>query len=139
MVRATASLDPRFGVDTLELDRPGPSYTIDTVRELKRRMPDAELWLIVGADQVRAFDSWREPAAIVEEVRLAIFDREGSSAQAAASALPKGARSVVVPVPRVDASSTAVRARVRAGQDVSALLPPAVRRIVERERLYSSP
>jgi nicotinate-nucleotide adenylyltransferase len=137
MVRAAVAGDPRFVVETLELDRPGPSYTVDTVRELRGRMPDAELFLIVGADQVRAFDSWRDPEGIVEQVRLAIFDREDASAEAAAQALPASAQTVLVPVPRVDVSSTDVRARVGAGLDIAELVPPDVHAIIERERLYS--
>jgi nicotinate-nucleotide adenylyltransferase len=92
----------------------------------------------VGADQVRAFDSWRDPEGIVEQVRLAIFDREGASAEAEARALPASAQAVLVQVPRVDVSSTQVRARARAGLDIAELVPPDVHAIIERERLYSS-
>jgi nicotinate-nucleotide adenylyltransferase len=139
MVRVAAASDPRFQVETLELERAGPSYTVDTVRELRRRMPDAELFLIVGADQLGAFDSWRDPAGIVEQVRLAIMDRGGESAQSATRALPAGAKPVLVPVRRIDVSSTDVRARVRAGLETGALVPEGVRAIIERERLYSAP
>lgn len=139
MVRAAAAADPRFGVETLELERGGPSYTIDTVRELRRRMPDAELFLILGADQARVFDTWRDPSGIAAEVSFAVMDRGDESAAEAARGLPAGARVVLTPVRRFDVSSTEVRARAREGRDVAGLVPAGVREIIERERLYSAP
>lgn len=138
MVRAAAKADERFTVETIELERPGPSYMIDTVRALRRRLPEAELFLIVGADQLRVFDTWREPEGIVAQVRLVVMDREGESAEAAARDLPAAAEALFVPVRRIDVSSTEVRERVRAGLDVRALVPPGVHEIIERERLYSA-
>ncbi|HET9949726.1 MAG TPA: nicotinate-nucleotide adenylyltransferase [Longimicrobiales bacterium] len=138
MVRAAAEGDPRFRVETLELERDEPSYTVDTVRELRARYPDAELFLVLGADQLRAFPSWREPERIVEDVRLAVMDRGGDSAREVARGVPGGDRAVFVPVRRVDVSSTAVRARVREGRDISALVPERVREIIAREGLYST-
>lgn len=138
MVREAAAADPRFGVATLELEREGPSYTVDTARVLGREHPDSELFLIVGADQLAVFDTWRDPEGIVEHVRLAVLDRGGESAAAAARALPAGAEAVVVPVRRVDVSSTDVRERVRDGLDIDDLVPPGVRTIIEREGLYSA-
>lgn len=138
MVREATAADPRFGVATLELEREGPSYTVDTVRALRGDHPDAELFLIVGADQLAVFDTWRDPHEIVEHARLAVMDRGGESAAAAARTLSAGADAVVVPVRRIDVSSTDVRERVRAGLDVTDLVPAGVRRIIERERLYSA-
>jgi nicotinate-nucleotide adenylyltransferase len=138
MVREAAAGDARFGVETLEIERDGPSYTIDTVRALRHEHPHAELFLVVGADQLAVFDTWRDPAGIVEHVRLAVMDREGESAAAAARELPAGAEVVVVPVRRIDVSSTEVRERVREGLDIGDMVPPGVQRIIERERLYSA-
>jgi nicotinate-nucleotide adenylyltransferase len=138
MVRAAAAADPRFEVSTLEMDRPGPSYTIDTLRELRRRMPDAELVLIIGTDQFASFATWREPAAVAALARLAVMDRAGDRAADVDPGVPVG-DPVFVPVRRVDVSSTDVRARRRAGEDVHDLVPQGVRAIIERERLYSGP
>jgi nicotinate-nucleotide adenylyltransferase len=138
MVRAAAAADPRFEVSTLELDRPGPSYTIDTLRELRRSLPDVELFLIVGTDQFASFATWREPAAVAELARLAVMDRAGDRAADMRPGVPVG-DAVFVPVRRVDVSSTDVRERVRAGRDVGDAVPEAVRAIIERERLYSGP
>jgi nicotinate-nucleotide adenylyltransferase len=139
MVRAAAACDPRFEVETLELEREGPSYTVDTVQELRRRMPDAELFLLLGADQARVFGSWRNPEGIAAEVCFAVMDRGGASGVLAARGLPADARTIVTPVRRFDVSSTDVRARARQGLGVSGLVPPGVGEIIERERLYSAP
>jgi len=137
MVAAAARADPRFEVSTLELERPGPSYTLDTVRALRRALPDAELFLILGADQLRVFDTWHEPEEIVRLVRLAVMDRDGHSARALADGLPGVSDAVFVPVTRVDVSSTRIRERCREGSDIRDMVPDAVREIIERERLYS--
>jgi nicotinate-nucleotide adenylyltransferase len=138
MVRAAAIADPRFEVSTLELDRPGPSYAIDTLLELRRGMPDAELFLIIGTDQFASFATWREPAAVAELARLTVMDRAGDRAADVEPGVPVG-DAVFVPVRRVDVSSTDIRARRRAGEDVLGLVPEGVRAIIERERLYSGP
>jgi nicotinate-nucleotide adenylyltransferase len=138
MTRAAAAGDPRLEVSTLELDRPGPSYTVDTLRALDRLMPDAELFLILGADQFRVFDTWHEPEAIARLARLAVMDREGASARALAGDQPGAAEAVFAPVRRIDVSSTEIRERCREGRDISGLVPPAVQEIIARERLYSA-
>jgi nicotinate-nucleotide adenylyltransferase len=136
MVRAAVAGDPRFEVSTLEVDRSGPSYTVDTVREVRRALPDAEVFLIIGADQLRSFATWREPRTILEHVRLAVMDRSGERAIDASPGIPLG-DAVFVPVRRVDVSSTEVRERRRRGADISASVPPSVHAIIVRERLYS--
>ena len=138
MVRAAAAADPRFEVVTLELERAGPSYTVDTVRALRREYPAEDLFLILGADQVEALGTWREPAEITRHARFAVMDRGGESAASAARAHSAAADAVVVPVRRIDVSSTEVRERVREGLDITDLVPHGVRKIIERERLYSA-
>lgn len=138
LVRAAAAADERFEVSTLEMDRPGPSYMVDTVGELRRWYPDADLFLILGADQFRAFGSWRHPEEIVRHARLAVMDRDGTPAASFADQVPGGADAVFVPVRRIDVSSTEVRARCRRGEDISGMVPADVQAIIERERLYSA-
>jgi nicotinate-nucleotide adenylyltransferase len=138
MVRDAAAADPRFVVATLELEREGPSYTVDTVRTIRGEHPDADIYLVVGADQLAAFDTWRDPEEIVKHVRLAVMDREGASAVQLSGALPPAWDVIAVPVRRVDVSSTEVRRRVREGRDIGDLVPAGVRTIIERERLYSA-
>jgi nicotinate-nucleotide adenylyltransferase len=138
MVREAARADGRFEVSTAELDRPGPSYTVDTVRALRADMPEPELFLILGADQFRAFAEWRDPQEIVRHATLAVMDREGESARALRGEIPGGGEAIFVPVSRVDVSSTLVRATVADEGDIGSLVPAGVAAIIERAGLYSS-
>lgn len=132
MVEAVAALDPCFRVADLEMRRTGPSYTVDTLREVRVEadVGDADLFLIMGIDQYDVLDSWRAPEEIPVLAQLAVMDRGGESVPSPPD------RVVSVPVRRIDISSTDVRARVRDGRDVSDLVPPAVARIIEAEGLY---
>jgi len=131
MVRAAIAADARFGADDTELKREGPSWTVDTLRELKARDPAAELFLLIGADQVRDFPSWREPAEIQRLATVVLLAREGVDAP------PEGMRpGAVVRLPRLDISGTELRRRVQAGEPVRYLVPDAVESIILRERLY---
>lgn len=147
MTRAAASADARFEVSTLEIDRAGPSYTVDTLRELELRLGGAELFVILGVDQYRDLDGWREPREILRRARVAVMDRAGDSARATVPAIVGEARTaaaaagapdpvVFVPVTRVDVSSTGVREAVRRGGNVHGLVPEAVLDIIEGEGLY---
>jgi len=137
MVVEAVAADPRFEVSDVELERPGPSWTVETLRTLRVRHPDAELLLILGADQLRTFASeWRDPEAILALATLAVMDRAGESAAVVAPELPGMERTVHVPVTRVDVSSSEIRALVRARRDVSPMLPPGVHDIIMREALY---
>lgn len=130
-VAATAG-DPRFVVERLEIDRPPPSYTVDTLRELRSRLPGAELWLLVGADVARDLGRWNSPAEIARLARLAVFARDGDSVLA-----EPGDPFTRIPVLRLDISSTEIRRRVWAGEPIRYLVPDAVREIIEREGLYT--
>jgi nicotinate-nucleotide adenylyltransferase len=137
MVHEAAGSDPRFEVSSLEIDRPGPSYTVDTVRALRAEHPEAELYLILGVDQFQELDTWHEPDDLVRLVRLAVMDRDGESARSAAPHVPGGGDALFVPVHRVDVSGTSIREAVAAGEDVSDRVTPGVAAIIEREGLYS--
>lgn len=136
MVRAAAADDARFRVREDELGREGPSYTVDTLRALAAEHPGAELFVVMGADQVRAFGSWERPEEIQELARLAIMDRRGEDAPGALPGVVDPQRVVRVPITRVDVSSTAVRAAVAAGEDISGMVPAAVAEVIRREGLY---
>jgi nicotinate-nucleotide adenylyltransferase len=131
MVRAAVAGDPRFAADDLELRRTGPSYTVDTLRALRDREPEAELVFLTGADNLADLPRWREPDEIARLATLAVVSRAGE-------ALPADAPypAVAVAVTRVDVSSTEIRRRVAAGQSIRYLVPEAVRAVIERERLY---
>jgi nicotinate-nucleotide adenylyltransferase len=131
MVQAAAAVDPRFQVDTRELRRPPPSYTVDTLEELRAEVgPEAELFLVMGVDQYDAFDAWHEPDRIRRLATLTVMDRDGTGTSHVEGA-------VVVPVRRVDVSATEIRRRVREGVALAGLVPEGVAQIVEEEGLYA--
>lgn len=132
MVRSAVQGHDRFMVWDGELRRVGPSYTVDTLRELHERVPGAnEWWLLLGADQFRAFPTWREPERVGQLARLAVLARAGDAP------VPDGSfRQVTVKVPRIDVSSTEIRRRVGGGETIRFLVPEGVRKLVEQEGLY---
>jgi len=131
MVNAAIAGDPRFAADDLELRRTGPSYTVDTLRELREREPMAELFFLTGADNLADLPRWREPDEVARLATLAVVSRAGES-------VPVDGRypALAVRVTRVDLSSTEIRRRVAAGQSIRYLVPEAVRAVIQRERLY---
>ena len=135
---ATAG-DDRLSVSRIEIDRDGPSYTVETVRGLHERDPSAELFLILGGDQAAAFTSWREPEAILELATVAVVPRSGSPREqivAAIEPLAGADRIVFFEMPRLDVSSTLVRRRVAAGEPITYLVPEAVAGVIEADGLY---
>jgi nicotinate-nucleotide adenylyltransferase len=130
MVRAAIAGDNRFEATDLELRRDGPSYTVDTLRELQATRPDDQLFLILGADQLAELATWREPHEIRRLATLVGFARAGDA--------PPDAEGVrILQIPRLDISSTELRRRVGAGEPVSYLVPPGVDTVIRRERLYT--
>jgi nicotinate-nucleotide adenylyltransferase len=128
-------------VSRLEVDRPGPSFTIDTLRALHERAePEDELTFIVGADQACGLPGWREPAAILELAELGVADREGmreADVIEHLAALPGSAERVrFFPMPRIDVSSSLIRRRAAAGQPVRWLVPDAVASYIPEHGLY---
>lgn len=124
MLEAAVEGDPLFRVDGLELDRSGPSYTVDTLRELGARWPGVELFLLMGTDQWRDFATWKKAAEVAQRATLTIMTRKGEDPSGMESA--KHFPFAGVAVTRVDISSSEVRARIRAGLSVRYLVPPAV-------------
>jgi nicotinate-nucleotide adenylyltransferase len=137
MSEAAAREDARFVVTDLEVRRAGPSFTVDTLRAMRDRHPGAELFLIVGADQLRLFDTdWKAPEEILRLATLVVMDRDGRDAVAAAPEIPGMERLVHVPVTRIDLSSSEVRRRAAEGRDLAGLVPGKVEAIIRREGLY---
>ena len=136
MVHAATAADARFEVSEAETERAGRSYTVDTLRALRRGFPHAALYLIVGADEYDALGGWREPERILELARLAVVDREGACAADTIPDVAGADAADFVPVQRIDISSTQVRVHVAAGHDAADLVPTAVATIIEHEGLY---
>jgi nicotinate-nucleotide adenylyltransferase len=139
MCRLLVDDDPRLGVCTLELERPGPSYMVDTLNSIHASDPDANLTLIVGADMGRTLGSWRRPQEILELARLAVAEREGETRRGVLDALePLGGedRVVFLAMPRHDVSSTLVRRRVTAGKPIEELVGHDVAQYIAEHELY---
>jgi nicotinate-nucleotide adenylyltransferase len=139
MCRLAVRRDPRLGVCTLELERPGPSYTVDTLRSIHASDPDAELTLIVGADMARTLGSWREPREILKLARLAVAERDGARRGEVLDALGPlhgAARTVFIDMPPVEVSSSIVRERAAAGEPIDELVGPDIASYIAQQHLY---
>jgi nicotinate-nucleotide adenylyltransferase len=134
MVVAAVADRPGLEPSRLEIDRGGPSYTIDTVEELHGLYPGSELFVVVGADVVPDLRPWRHEAALRESVVLVVVDRPGATGEQP----PPGWRAVSVPVPPFDVSSTELRALLEAGRPVDGLVPESVIRCIRGRNLYAT-
>ena len=126
MVRLAIEGEEGFEVSDVELRRPAPSYTVETLRELKKSHPQDEFVLLIGADNVATFDTWREPGEIRHLAQIAVLDRAGSGA---AHDWPTVRR-------LVDISSTDIRARAADGRSIRYLTPDAVCDYIATHSLY---
>ncbi len=127
-----------FSIDDLELNRTGPSYTLDTARELKSRGWSEVHWLI-GADMLNFLPKWHKPMELLQEVRFVVMARPGFELEW--SKLPpefQSLRNNVVEAPRIDISSTEIRRRARAGLSIEYLTPLDVVEYIQRNGLYGS-
>jgi len=136
MVREAIVDDVRFAVSATEIRREGPSYTVDTVREIREVYPEAELFLILGADQFASFQSWRAPEEILRMATLVVMDRNGVAAPDYVPDVPGAERAQFVPVTRVDVSSTQIRNTIAQGGHAVADLQPEVAAFIDAEGLY---
>ncbi len=143
MTQLAVADNPDFCVSDCEVIRSGATYTVDTLRDLRRQYPkSAELYFIVGSDVLEQFHRWKEPDSILELCRVAVIERPGGPADGAASltqrfpdALVSGAV-VSVPGPRVDFSASALRQTLADGQSVRYQIPDAVADYIKEHDLY---
>jgi nicotinate-nucleotide adenylyltransferase len=142
LCRHAVSGDPRFEVLSLEIEREGPSYTVDTLMELHSQRPDSELFLIVGGDVAAGLPFWHQPERVLSLTTLAIAKRRGTARTAVEGALAGlrgGERAEFFRMPRIGISSTMVRRRVRAGIPIKYLVPDPVASYIHERRLYGGP
>lgn len=132
MTRAAVEGLPGLSVSDIEVRRDGPTYTVDTLRELRRDRPDTQFLLILGADAATGLHTWHEPEEVVRLARVVALTRPGHPVDEAT--LPEDA--LVVPIPAVEVSSSACRDRVARGESLSGLVPDAVSHYVEEHALY---
>ena len=126
MIQAAIEKEPGFAMDDCELRRPPPSYTIDTVEQIRRLNGAATIYCLVGEDNVSKLTKWRRFADLEKMVRFVVLDRTGQQP------------SHVYPVIRrkIDISATEIRKRVATGRSIRYFVPPAVEEIIRREKLY---
>jgi nicotinate-nucleotide adenylyltransferase len=138
MCQAVSHGDPLFQVESLELERTGPSYTIDTARELARRGWGRVSWLI-GADMLQILPKWHKPQDLLREVDFVIARRPGSVIDWDALPPEFGVlQGNVVEAPLIEISATDIRRRVREGRPIRYLVPPEVERYIRDHHLYGA-
>lgn len=143
MLRLAVAGNPAFAIEELEKDRDGPSYTVDTLTELRRRHPDRNFFLLIGSDTLADLHSWREPARILEMAGLLVWLRPSHAPLSAdqlraALRLPQQApiRLQDVSGPLIDISSSELRRRAAQGLSLRYLVPRAVECYILEKRLY---
>ena len=134
MVQLAIADEPRFTLERCELNRVGPSFTLDTVRELQAATPGAQWFLIIGQDQYVGLHTWRDWKLLLQIVTLAVAMRPGVPAQVSPEVQRVGHQPVALPM--MDISSTEIRERVASGQGIDRLVPAAVARYIDRHHLY---
>lgn len=136
MVRLAIAGEPRFTLDRIEIEREGASYTLDTVRALQQREPQAVFFLILGQDQYAGLHTWGNWQELMARVTLAVANRPGTSQAVHPDVLAHPHQAV--PLPMLDISSSDIRQRVHAGQDIAALVPTEVARYIDHHQLYKA-
>jgi nicotinate-nucleotide adenylyltransferase len=124
---------PAFAVEHAELERPGPSYTVDTLRALHAREQGIRLTLLLGADAAAEIEAWHEAEAIPALATVVVFARAGVPVPSS----PLIARTIEVPA--IEISATEIRRRVREGRSIRYWVPDPVAEYVTRHRLYLDP
>ena len=141
MTQLAIAGNPAFALSRVDVDRPGPHYTADTLELLRRAYPGSELYLLIGSDSLRDLLRWHDPARIVAQAQLAVMRRPGiePDMQALEAALPGMAGRVEwLDAPRLDISSSDIQRRVREGRSIRYLVPRAVESLITEQGLYAS-
>lgn len=135
LVAAAVADHPGLTLSRAELDRPGPSYTVDTLEAMAAADPAAERWFVLGGDQLLGFPGWRRPERILELARLAVTVRDAEARAGLEDHAARVAPGRVdwVEMPEIGVSSSLVRARLAAGQPVRYLVPSAVEAMLRGE------
>lgn len=138
MVQALVAGEPRFVVDPTELDRAGPSYTIDTVEALQSRFPQRRDWfLVIGQDQYARLASWHRWQDLLERLTLAVAARAGQAVTASPEVAAVPHRMVRLDMPGLEISSTLLREHCWRGEDITPMVGDGVARYIAQHRLYS--
>jgi nicotinate-nucleotide adenylyltransferase len=126
MLQAAIEGEPEFEVDECELLRPPPSYTIDTVEDIRRRECDAAIYCLIGEDNIEQLPQWHRFAELEKMVRFVVLDRSGKQPSHFYQLIHR----------RIDISATEIRRRVAQNESIRYLVPNSVEEIIQREKLY---
>ena len=126
MLQAAVQNEPGFRASRLELDRPPPSYSVETVEQIWAAEPGAELFLLLGEDNLPRLQEWHRFGDLKKMVQFVVLDRTGGPIEESYLAVRR----------RIDISATLIRNRVARGQSIRYLVPETVERIIHRENLY---
>jgi nicotinate-nucleotide adenylyltransferase len=126
MLQAAIEGEPELEVDECELLRPPPSYTIDTVEDIRRRECDAAIYCLIGEDNVEQLPQWHRFAELEKMVRFVVLDRSGKQPSHFYQLIHR----------RIDISATEIRRRVAQNESIRYLVPNSVEEIIQREKLY---
>lgn len=135
MTKLAIAGNQHFDISRVDVDRPGPTYTVDTLRDISLQHPDAELFFITGADSISQIGTWKDADQIWPLAHLVGVTRPGHSLEVPNS--PHGAVSLLE-IPALAISSTDIRARVELGKPIDYLLPEAVIDYIHQNNLYRS-
>jgi nicotinate-nucleotide adenylyltransferase len=142
MTRIAAARNPLLRVSSVDVDRPPPSYTVETLALIQKAQPDAELHLILGIDALQDFLEWREPERLLDLARLLVVSRPGHPLEVPPPVRDRlgkrAARIALHEMPLLDVSSTEIRRRLSRGEPVRYLLPDAVERYIRERGLYGA-
>jgi nicotinate-nucleotide adenylyltransferase len=141
MVRLAAGHEPTWRICTIELDRGGPSYTVDTLRQIHDELPEARLFFLIGADALRDAPNWREPREVFRLATPLVVSRAGQpdpDLAILATYCGPDTQPQQINMPACDVSSREVRRRVAMGQPIEHLVPPAVANYIVAKRIYAS-
>ena len=141
MVELAVADDARFATSRVELDRPGPSYTADTLRDLRSKAADDELFLILGGDQAAALPRWHEPETVLSLATVAVVERTNWSRNAIGIKIGRlrGAERIrYLDMPVMQVSSSAIRRRVAGGLPIRYLVPDKVANHIGANGLYGA-
>ena len=126
MLEAAVKGEPEFEVNQCELLRPPPSYTIDTVEDIRGRERDASIYCLIGEDNVEELPRWHRFAELEKMVRFVVLDRSGKQPSHSYQVIHR----------RIDISATEIRRRVAQNESIRYLVPDSVDEIIQREKLY---
>ncbi len=139
LVELAIADEPRFALSRLDLDRPGPHYTVDLLALVQQHYPEAMLWFIMGEDSLGDLLRWREPQRLITLARLAVLQRPGYEPDwpTLLTALPElRARLDWIKRTEIDIAATDIRDRAKNGQSIDHLVPEAVANYIAEHHLY---